>query len=78
MTSGRRKCLGRAWKRLVEETGSARRSKKTLDVEFSVRLLRGEWVVSPSDAAPYNVARGSTLGGTVARSDAVERDEVLA
>ena len=78
MTRARRKNLARAWKRLLEETGPARQSKGTLDVEFSARLLRGEWLFSPSDAAASNVARGSTPGGTVAHSDAVERDEVLA
>jgi hypothetical protein len=78
MTRARRKYLARAWKRLLEETGSERRSKRTLDVEFSARLVRGEWVVSPSDAAPSNVAQGSTPRDPVARADTVERDEVLA
>jgi hypothetical protein len=78
MTRDRRKYRIRAWKRLLVETGSARRSKRTLDVEFSARLLRGEWVVSPSDATPSDVAQGSTPRDVVARADAVERDEVLA
>ena len=78
MTRARRKYLARAWKRSPEETGSERQSKRTLDVEFSARLLRGEPVVSPSDATPSNLARGSTPRVAVARADGVERDEVLA
>jgi hypothetical protein len=67
MTNNRRKYLKvRAWRRLLENSGSAPRSASA--IEFSTRLLRDERGISPTDAA----AQGSTpIAGS-------ERGEVFA
>jgi hypothetical protein len=52
MTRDRRKYLTRALGRLLEESGSALRSEKTLAAEFSARLLRDV------DNALYPISQG--------------------
>jgi hypothetical protein len=66
MKGDRPKYLTRALKRLLEESGSALRSEKTLAAEFSARLLRDV------DDALYHMGR-QRPETTVDRADADER-----
>jgi hypothetical protein len=68
MKGDRPKYLTRALKRLLEESGSALRSEKTLAAEFSARLLRDV------DDALYHIPQGRQRPETtIDRADADER-----